>query len=198
MGTEPIDWMQPPVGGWTFDQANELDLPFKWELVDGTIVARGRTIAVKGQTPWWHDRVRDRLLVELLAAGSGPYDVSAERAVLLDGRGVVLPDLVVFDGTGLQVGELLCTPVESVVLAIEVVSPGSRVADRFTKPGLYAEKGVPSYWRVERGDDDVPVVHEFRLDREQGVYLPVAVHEGSLRTELPFPVEIDLKRFVKR
>ncbi|WP_285736051.1 hypothetical protein [Kitasatospora phosalacinea] len=45
------------------------------------------------------------------------------------------------------------------------------MADRFTKPGLYAEKGV---------------------------HLPVAVHEGSLRTELPFPVEIDLKRLVKR
>ncbi|MEU3498737.1 hypothetical protein [Kitasatospora cineracea] len=38
----------------------------------------------------------------------------------------------------------------------------------------------------------------FRLDREQGVHSPVAVHEGSPRTELPFPVEIDLKRLVER
>ncbi|MFK0190344.1 hypothetical protein [Kitasatospora sp. NPDC090308] len=82
MTAEPIDWVYPPANGWTFDQVNELDLPFKWELVDGAI-------GVKGQTLWWHDR-------------------------------------------------------------------------------------------------------------EQGVHLPVAVHEGALRTELPFPVEIDLKRLVKR
>ncbi|MGW4803461.1 Uma2 family endonuclease [Kitasatospora sp. NPDC004272] len=191
MTAEPIDWVYPPASGWTFDQVNELDLPFKWELVDGAIVVRGQTL-------WWHNRVRDRLLVQLLAASDEPYDANVEQAVMLDEHNVVLPDVMVFDETGLEVSELACTPVESVVLAVEVVSPGSKVADRFTKPGLYAEKGVQSYWRVERGEDDVPVVHEFRLDPEQGVYFPVAVHEGSLRTELPFPVEIDLKRLVKR
>ncbi|MFJ1794511.1 hypothetical protein [Kitasatospora griseola] len=77
------------------------------------------------------------------------------------------------------------------------MSPGSRVADRFSKPGIYAEQRIPSYRRIERGDNDLPVVHEFRRDELQGVYLPVTVHEGLLRTDLPFPVEIDLKQLVE-
>ncbi|MFF4340504.1 Uma2 family endonuclease [Kitasatospora sp. NPDC001540] len=190
MTAEPIDWVYPPANGWTFDQVNELDLPFKWELVDGAIVVRGQTLL-------WHDQVRDQLFAELRAARTTPYAVNVERCVLLNERNVLLPDVVVFDKTGLNVFELECTPIGSVALAVEVVSPGSRAADRFTKPGLYAETGVPSYWRVERGENGLPIVHEFRLDEAQAVYLPYAVHEGLLRTELPFPVEIDLKQLVE-
>ncbi|MFJ5923079.1 Uma2 family endonuclease [Kitasatospora sp. NPDC092948] len=190
MSAEPIDWVYPPANGWTFDQVSELDLPFKWELVDGAIV-------VKGQTVWWHDQVRDELRSALREARSEQYAVNAERCVLIDERTALLPDVVVFDKVGLSMRELACTPIESVALAVEVVSCGSRTADRFAKPGLYAEKGVPSYWRVERGDDDLPVVHEFRRDDVQGIYLPVAVHEGLLRSDLPFPVEIDLKQLVE-
>jgi hypothetical protein len=84
-----------------------------------------------------------------------------------------------------------------VALMVEVVSHGTRTNDRFRKPGQYAEKKIPSYWRVERGDDGLPVVHEFRLDEAHGVYRPAAVHEGILRTDLPYPVEIDLKQVVE-
>nr|WP_239098386.1 Uma2 family endonuclease [Micromonospora qiuiae] len=37
-----------------------------------------------------------------------------------------------------------------VVLAVEVVSPGTRRVDRFAKPGEYAAAGIPFYWRVEQ------------------------------------------------
>nr|WP_280726467.1 Uma2 family endonuclease [Kitasatospora sp. MAA4] len=53
-----------------------------------------------------------------------------------------------------------------------MVSPGSRSEDRYLKPGLYAEAGIPYYWRVERGENDLPEVYEFWLDRESGVYAP--------------------------
>ncbi|MFD7639928.1 Uma2 family endonuclease [Kitasatospora sp. NPDC059795] len=190
MSAEPIDLMYPPANGWTYSELSVIDLPFKWELVDGAIV-------VRGQTKWWHDRVRNELYSALRAARVDPYVADAERCVLFDEYTVLLPDVVVFDRTDLNVFELECTPPESVVLAVEVVSPGSRVADRFSKPGMYAEQRIPSYWRVERGDNDLPVVHEFRRDEPQGVYLPVAVHEGLLHTDLPFPVEIDLKQLVE-
>ena len=35
-------------------------------------------------------------------------------------------------------------------LVVEVVSPGSRKTDRFTKPGEYAEAGIPLLWLVEQ------------------------------------------------
>ncbi|GAA1415274.1 Uma2 family endonuclease [Kitasatospora putterlickiae] len=190
MTAMPIDWMYPPSQGWTYEQVRELDLPFDWELVDGAVV-------VRGMTKWWHDQVRDQLLAKLLAARIAPYVVNVERCVLLDEHNVTKPDVVVFDKTGLDFFELECTPPASVVLAVEVVSPGSRVADRFSKPGLYAEKGIPHYWRVERGIDNLPIVHEFHRDEEKGVYLPVAQHEGVLRTAVPYPVEIDLAAVVE-
>ncbi|MFI9640009.1 Uma2 family endonuclease [Micromonospora sp. NPDC051925] len=37
-----------------------------------------------------------------------------------------------------------------VVLAVEIVSPGTRRVDRFAKPGEYAAAGIPFYWRVEQ------------------------------------------------
>lgn len=190
MTAEPIDWMHPPSQGWTYEQVKDLDLPFEWDLVDGVIV-------VRGQTNFWHDLVRAKLERALLAALVTPFEVLVERCVLVDEYNPVKPDVSVFDKTGLDIFELECLPIESVALAVEVVSQGSRSDDRFRKPGIYAESGVPSYWRVERDDANLPVVHEFRRDGDRGVYLPVAQHEGVLRTEVPYPVEIDLKQVVE-
>ncbi|WBP91631.1 Uma2 family endonuclease [Kitasatospora cathayae] len=133
----------------------------------------------------------------LRPARVSPYAANVERCVLLDKDNTTKPDVVVFDKTGLDVFELECVPPEAVALAVEVVSHGTRAADRFRKPGQYAEKGIPCYWRVERGLDDLPVVHEFHRDEEKGVYLPVARHEGVLRTSVPYPVEIDLAQVVE-
>ncbi|MEV6672919.1 hypothetical protein [Streptomyces sp. NPDC051162] len=60
------------------------------------------------------------------------------------------------------------------------------------------EASVPFYWRVERGEGNFPVLHEFRLDEPSGVYAPAnrpegASHADRFRAEVPFPVEIDLK-----
>lgn len=189
MTAEPIDWMHPPSQGWTYDQVKDLDLPFEWELVDGAIV-------VRGMTSQWHDTVRDELYFALRGAAAAPFAVNSERCVLVDAYNPAKPDVVVFDRTGLDFMTLECVPVKAVALVVEVVSHGSRADDRFRKPGMYAEAGVPSFWRVERGEDDCPVVHEFRLDPDTGVYAPApggAAHTGVLRTDEPFPVELDLR-----
>lgn len=36
-----------------------------------------------------------------------------------------------------------------VLLVAEVVSPSSVTLDRITKPAVYAERGIPFYWRIE-------------------------------------------------
>jgi Uma2 family endonuclease len=185
------DWANPPDPdlGWTFDQVKDLDVPFEFDLVDGAIVPRGMT----GQ---WHDTVRDGLLIALRTARPAPYGVNSERCVMLDDHNTPKPDVVVFDRTGLDIFTLECVPVASVALAVEVVSPGSRSDDRYRKPGQYAEAGIQHYWRVERDTDQLPAIHEFYLDRDSGVYAPaprVSVHRQVMRTDFPFPVEIDLK-----
>lgn len=189
----PEDWMYPPEKGWTYDQVKGLDLPFDWELVDGNLV-------VRGATKWWHDQVRDELYYRLRSAKRPPFAVNSERWTQLDEHNVPKPDVVVFDRTGLDIRTLECTPVASVVFAVEVVSPGSRAQDRFLKPGMYAEAGIDYYWRVERGEGDIPVVHEFWRHHETGVYAPSPerpTHTGKLVTALPFPVEIDLSGLIE-
>ncbi|WP_223267490.1 Uma2 family endonuclease [Streptosporangium nondiastaticum] len=189
----PENWMYPPADGWTYDQVKELVLPFDWELLDGNIV-------VRGATKWWHNRVRDRLYFGLESARREPFAVDVEQPVFIDEHNVPKPDVVVFDKIGLDIRTLDCIPVEKVALAIEVVSPRSRREDRFSKPGMYAEVCIDQYWRVERGEDDVPRVHEFWLHPEAGVYAPAPdrpTHTTILKTDVPFPVEIDLRSLIE-
>ncbi|MFE0045256.1 Uma2 family endonuclease [Streptomyces albireticuli] len=189
----PDNWMYPPEDGWTYDQVKELVLPFDWELLGGKIV-------VRGATKWWHNRVRNQLYLRLNSSLREPYTVDVEQSIMFDDRNVPKPDVVVYDKRGLDIHTLDCVPGGKAVLAVEVVSPGSRGEDRFLKPALYAEAGIAHYWRVERGEDDLPVVHEFWRHHEAGVYAPSPdrpTHTGTLKTDVPFPVVIDLRGLIE-
>ncbi|GAA2922153.1 hypothetical protein GCM10020221_17910 [Streptomyces thioluteus] len=123
------------------------------------------------------------------------YGTTVERCVMLAADHVRKPDVVVYDKTDLDVFAAECTPVDKVKLAVEVVSTGSRSDDRIRKPALYAEAGVPSYWRVELEDDRRIAVQEFWLPVGERAYIPAPlhpVHREKLVTEVPFPMEIDL------
>ncbi|MEH1168823.1 Uma2 family endonuclease [Micromonospora sp. CPCC 205539] len=54
---------------------------------------------------------------------------------------------------------------EDVVLAVEIVSPGTRRIDRFAKPGEYAAAGIPYYWRIEQ---DPVHVYAYRIGDRVG------------------------------
>ncbi|WBB54122.1 Uma2 family endonuclease [Verrucosispora sp. WMMD573] len=79
-----------------------------------------------------------------------------------------------------------------VVLAVEVVSPGTRRVDRFAKPGEYAAAGIPFYWRIEQN----PVrVYAYRLgDRigPGGERQYELVADSTELVELTEPFEIKL------
>ncbi|MEU6371726.1 Uma2 family endonuclease [Streptomyces sp. NPDC046909] len=185
-------WMFPPVTGWTFDQVKDLEVPFDWELVDGVVV-------VRGETALWHNHVRGALVSVLRAAETGPYAAVSGQCVMVDEHNVVKPDLIVCDPRGLDVFEVECAPVEKVALAVEVVSPTSRQADRVRKPALFSANKVPYYWRVELDRDQKLAVHEYWLNADTLTYFPAPshpVHQHKLITELPFPVEIDLDSLV--
>jgi Uma2 family endonuclease len=76
-----------------------------------------------------------------------------------------------------------------IVLAIEIISPGSRRLDLRTKRDEYADAGIPHYWIV---DLDGPVcLIACHLGGEFG-YVDGGAVTGVFRTTEPFPVEIDL------
>jgi Uma2 family endonuclease len=189
----PETWMVPPEDGWTYDQVKDLDVPFEWELVAGRIMPRG-------QTKMWHDRVRNEMYFRLRSVRRAPLIVDAERCVMLSPDTVLKPDIVVYDGTGENIFTQDCTPVEKVKLVVEVVSPGSRIDDTFTKPGLLGEAKVPCYWRVDRGKNNLPEVHEFWWHYEAGTFAPApdrTTHRGKLKTDVPFSIEIDLASLIE-
>ncbi|SCG58662.1 Uma2 family endonuclease [Micromonospora zamorensis] len=79
-----------------------------------------------------------------------------------------------------------------VVLAVEIVSPGTRRIDRFAKPGEYAAAGIPFYWRIEQ---DPVHVYAYRIGDRVGPggerqYELVA--DGADVIELAEPFDIKL------
>ena len=80
-----------------------------------------------------------------------------------------------------------------VLLAVEIVSPSSKRTDHVHKRADYADAGIPNYWII---DIDEPIsLTACRLTEEFG-YVDDQTATGIFRTEVPFPVEINLDRLV--
>ncbi|MGV9767075.1 Uma2 family endonuclease [Micromonospora tulbaghiae] len=111
------------------------------ELVDGIVHVTpfptlGHQDIVGLLTHWLRSRVPAYL--RATQAVSVGLDVDASRR----------PDVLLHHAE-LPSGCRLLRPVD-VVLAVEIVSPGTRRVDRFAKPGEYAAAGIPFYWRIEQ------------------------------------------------
>jgi Uma2 family endonuclease len=78
-----------------------------------------------------------------------PADISWAPDVL------VQPDVFVADRSQVRTGQW--ESVKTLLLAIEVLSPGTQRYDRFTKRRLYQEVGVPVYWIVDIENQAVEV-----------------------------------------
>ncbi|WP_308206844.1 Uma2 family endonuclease [Actinoallomurus rhizosphaericola] len=80
---------------------------------------------------------------------------------------------------------------EHVVLVGEVVSLGSAERDRRRKPQLYAEAGIPHFWRVE-GTGGRPTVCVYERDPATNSYALTGIHHDRLKLTVPFAIDIDL------
>lgn len=184
----PNTWQPDPVRQRQADYTVEdlLALPDdapRVELVDGVIhVTPSPTIGhqnISGLLWRWltrhapeHLRATQAVGVMLSPNSSRQPDVLLHRADVRLDRSFLLP--------------------EDVVLAVEIVSPGTRRVDRFAKPGEYAAVGIPHYWRIEQ---DPVHLYAYRLaDRpgpaEERRYDLMA--DGTEVVELAEPFEIKL------
>jgi Uma2 family endonuclease len=122
-------------------------------------------LSIKPPPGYAHAIIATRLMV-WLAVGI-PVDRIAQAVGLrIPGRdgglGGRIPDLVVWskaqaDGVWL--------PAADVLLAVEIISPGSEGVDTVTKRNEYAAAGIPQYWVV--GQDPAQSVTMHRLDGDQ-------------------------------
>ncbi|MGP4001626.1 Uma2 family endonuclease [Streptomyces sp. 8N706] len=184
-------WPVPPEGGWTADDLDRLpNLPPHTELIDGSLVF------VSPQTIF-HTRAVDFFRLRLEWAAPPDLEVVREFTIDIDPQNRPEPDVVVVPGKVVLDDEQTRFPAETVVLAIEVVSPDSRARDRETKPLKYAKTGIPHYWRVEN-DKGRAVVYVFELEPATGVYVPTGIFHDRLKVSVPFTIDLDLTEITPR
>ncbi|MFF7676076.1 Uma2 family endonuclease [Actinacidiphila glaucinigra] len=189
MTAEPLPaWAIPPRGGFTSDDLDRIpDLPPHTELIDGSLVF------VSSQKSF-HSLAMDLLEQGLRGTAPETLRVRREMSLVLNTRNRPEPDLVLVraeaasdaaDETGYQAADA--------VLVVEVVSPDSEERDRKRKPQLYAEAGIPHFWRVEKGGEGrLPVVYVFEREPATGAYVATGIHHDRLKVSVPFAVDIDL------
>jgi Uma2 family endonuclease len=193
MSADPIDFgtapTVPPQEGWTVADVDALPDRdgVRYELVDGVpkvmTPTRGR-----------HQTATRRLANILEATVPSGYAVFEGVGVVLAPDQRPIPDVLVLRDTSLDT-KLFNFPADLVVLAAEVVSPSTRSTDRFGKPALYGQAGIPCYLRVEL---DPAHVVAYLLGAD-GVYEEARCAEpGQILTlEEPFPISIDPAALVR-
>jgi Uma2 family endonuclease len=149
----------PPAHSWTLDDLPRLpDDGRRYEIVDGSLHVTPAPAYLHQFYCGW--------LYEALVVYRPPGVVTLPGGnVLLPGEPtrLLVPDVLAVRITDFNpAGRPLAVPAFAVALAVEVVSPSSTTHDRFTKPALYAEAGIPHFWRVEDGKDG-PTVHVYAL-----------------------------------
>jgi Uma2 family endonuclease len=182
--TTPPFWMHELVtaeqyDSWPEDQCSGI------EIMDGMVVMSPRATIR-------HNRLATKLAVGLEAFGSPQWQAATDFDLRL--RDIPLlnrcPDVAVYRAEAIDLSPM--RP-EHVLLAVEIVSPGSETVDRKIKPDEYAAAGIEYYWRVEQVGIGIPVVHTYVLDAAAHVYRPTEVFTGIVKAIAPFSVEIDLR-----
>ncbi|WP_262379772.1 Uma2 family endonuclease [Nonomuraea sp. PA05] len=181
------DWVFPPPQGFVAEDLDHIpDLPAHTELIDGSLVFA---------SPQRHFRqaVIHRLhnLLETLAPTS--HEVLSQMTVKLGPRQRPEPDLMVVGPQARIAPDVTCFDAADVVLAIEVVSAESDLRDRHRKPVLYAEAGIPHFWRIKEINEK-PAVFVFELDPATKAYAPAGVFHEWLKLTVPFDIDIDLTK----
>lgn len=112
-----------------------------------------------------HAVIATRLMFWLAAAGWPAEQVLQVPGLRIPGRdggvGGRIPDLTVWSGPQPRAVWL---PTDDLLLAVEIVSPGSEGADTVTKLREYAAAGVARYWVVARDDGQTVTMYELDGD----------------------------------
>jgi Uma2 family endonuclease len=84
-----------------------------------------------------------------------------------------------------------------VLLAVEIISPGSRKIDTHMKHFEYAEAGIPYYWVVDL-DPPAPSITVYGLGAPGDGYVESQTATGELVVTEPLEMRIDVDALVDR
>ncbi len=190
MGVMTATWL--PAAPWSVADLERLpDDGNRYELLDGGLL-------VSPAPSPRHQRAAFRLAMILHAAAPegievlpAPLAVRPQGDLALSQQQTELqPDVVVAMAADYTTRDLPVAP----LLAVEVLSPSSRLIDLHLKRAAYERMGAPCYWVIDPVD---PSLRVFELDAG-GRYLEVAhvVGDSTFAAERPFPVAVLPSRLV--
>jgi Uma2 family endonuclease len=187
MTAQPVGeytWSPDPVkqkrAGYTVEDVFSLpDSAPRVELTDGVLT-------VVPSPSGGHQKINWRLAGWLERHLPDGFEPQLAVGVLVGADATLEPDALVLHGP-VDLDHHFYKP-EQVVVAIEIVSPGTRRRDRFEKPALYASAGIPHYWRIEQNP-----VHVFAYDLVGSRYEPVADSAEELVLSKPFEIKLPIR-----
>lgn len=150
----------------------------RYELIDGTLI-------VTPAPAMRHQRAATRLVVVLAAACPPGLEVfAAPFDVRLATDTVVQPDVLVVRQDDLDDAGLPAVP----LLAVEILSPSTRLVDLNLKKARYEKARCPAYWIV---DPDEPSLTVWQLE-DDGRYSATAHVTGDETLAVTTPFEVSL------
>ena len=162
---------------WTVDDLDLLpDDGLQYELLDGILL-------VSPAPTRRHQRAAYELT--MLLGEHCPPQMEVLFAPLdwrPDKRTSLQPDVLVLGNRDLE-----STAAESMILAVEVLSPSTRRKDTILKRSKYEDEGIASYWIV---DPHSPSITALELIDGRYVTVGEATAEQALTVEMPFAVTI--------
>lgn len=161
----------------------------RFELQEGNLVTSpSPTTSHMMVSAELYTQLRGQLPAQLLALYE--LDTDLQLAPPIEPGTVRRPDLMVVprDEIDRSRRERSLIRARAIVLAVEIVSAGSRRTDSIIKRAEYADAGIPHYWMI--GADDPVTLTECVL--ADGGYRAAEPVTGAFEATVPFPVQIDL------
>ena len=175
------------VGPWTITDVLALDddgTHTRHELIDGQLIV--------SPAPGYPHQRASRRLATLLdhAATAAAASVEVFEAVnVTTPSGLVIPDIAIVRADAAHNAES-SLPASAITAVIEIVSPNTRRIDRLVKPSIYAEAGIPTYWRLDLQPAPTLTIHT--LYAGHYTELPTETDPGVYRVPVPFPITATL------
>jgi Uma2 family endonuclease len=171
------------LGTWTEEDLLSMpDSVQRFELLEGALV-------VNPPPAGPHQLVSRKLANALSAVATPGWEAVEALGVRLPDNTVFIPDVLVASRDAMLANRSGILDAGDVLLIAEIMSPGSRTMDRITKPAVYAQAGIVSYWRVELQDG--PVIFAYRLEEGRYVEAGTARPGEMLFAEQPFRLALD-------
>jgi hypothetical protein len=166
------------MGSWSTDALARLPDGARYEELDGALLVQPAPDDAQR-------RLAEHVRATLSAAHPDGWRALVDTPVWLP-TGRLVPDVVVLR-PGTPPEPAAAVPAD-LALVVTVETRASHRIDRLVKPGLYAEAGVESYWRVECSHHG-PVAHLYTHPRTDRYAQHRCVHPGeNVLAEYPFEV----------